>query len=524
MKRTVHPLWYLVAATGLTLFTFGQWNTSLANWLFPIFVLRFLRQYHSRWAIVLIWLPTSIGTYSVSKGMYPLPVPFDFILVIGTGLIALLPYCADRWLHHRIPGFASTLIFPAALVTLGYFDTLTSPYGSWGNIAYTQIDVPWIAQLASLSGMWGIAFLIGWTASTVNWLWEKQFTRRQLYRWSLVYASIMVLVLLHGWIRLISVPNQTPTARIATVVPSTERMFGMLPGAGVVQKLLAGTTLSSDEEQMLRVSFQELTDEMFRQSAVAAQDGAQIILWPEAVIWALGPDREVLIAQGQAFAQEHQVILGLGVATFHPGSQHNNQLVLIRPDGEVAWIYDKANLVPVVEEGIFAPGDSVIPVTATEHGNIGGVICYDLDHHDFIRQVSAANVDVLLAPVGDWADIAKIHNDMARMRAIENGVTVVRATRGGYSTVIAPTGAVLALDDNADVHFDGTSVEPSYPVETSVLQAEMPTQRMGTLYGVIGDAFAWVCVAVFAGLVVRGILHRRQASKLAPQPDGVVQV
>ncbi|MEM8534295.1 MAG: nitrilase-related carbon-nitrogen hydrolase [Chloroflexota bacterium] len=524
MKRTVHPLWYLALATGLTLFTFGQWDTPLANWLLPLFLLRFLRQYHSRWAIVLAWVATSVTTYVVSMGMYPLPVPFDLILVIVTGLIALLPYCADRWLHHRIPGFASTLIFPTALVTLGYFDTLTSPYGSWGNIAYTQIDVPWIAQLASLSGMWGITFLIGWTASTANWLWERQFTRRQLYRWSLVYASVMILVLLHGWIRLMFVPSETPTAQIATVVPSTKRMFGMLPGDGVVQKLLAGTTLSDNEEQIVRESFQELAAELFLQSAEAAQDGAQIILWPEAVIWTLGFDRDVLIAQGQAFAQEHQVTLGIGVATFHPGSQHNNQLVLLQPGGEIAWVYDKANLVPVVEEGIFAAGDGVIPVIATEHGNIGGVICYDLDHHDFIRQASASNVDMLLAPVGDWVGIAKIHNDMARMRAIENGITVVRATRGGYSTVIAPTGAVLALDDNADVHFDGTFVESSSPVGISVLQAEMPTQRMETLYGVIGDVFAWASVAVFAGLVVRGIMHRRQASKLVPQPDGAVPV
>lgn len=455
--------------------------------------------------------------------MYPLPVPFDLILVVVTGLIALLPYCADRWLHHRIPGFVSTLIFPSALVTLGYFDTLTSPYGSWGNIAYTQIDVLWIAQLAALAGMWGIAFLIGWTASTVNWLWEKQFTHRQLYRWSLVYASIMVLVLVHGSTRLMLVPSETPSTQIATVVPSTERMFGMLPEEGVVQKLLAGSVLSTDEEQMMRGSFQELTDEMFDQSAVAAQEGAQIVLWPEAVIWALGSDRDTLIAHGQAFAQEHQVILGMGVATFHPGSQHNNQLVLIQPNGEIAWVYDKANLVPVIEEGIFAAGDGVIPVVATEHGHIGGVICYDLDHHDFIRQVSATNVDVLLAPVGDWVGIAKIHNDMARMRAIENGVTIVRATRGGYSTVIAPTGAVLALDDNADVHFDGTFVESSSPVGISVLQAEMPTQRMRTLYGVIGDVFAWISMVVFAGLVVRGILHRRQTMKRAPQSGTAVQ-
>ncbi|NOK61440.1 MAG: hypothetical protein GFH27_549311n153 [Chloroflexi bacterium AL-W] len=524
MKRTFHPLWYLLAATGLTLFTFGQWNMPLANWLFPIFMLRFLRQYHSRWAIVLAWLSTSTVTYSVSRGVYPLPVPFDAILVIVAGLFGLLPYCADRWLHRRIPGFASTLIFPTALVTFSYIDALTSPYGSWGNIAYTQIDVPWIAQLVALSGMWGIVFLIGWTASTVNWFWERQFTHRQLYRWSLVYASIIIFVLVHGWIRLMFVPTKNLSTQIATVVPSNEQMFAVLPQGDLRQKLFDGTALSHDEERIVREAFQELTDEMFYHSTAAAQDGAQLVLWPEASVRSLSVDRDDLVAQGQAFAQEHQVTLGMGIITFHVGEKHNNQLVLIQPDGKIAWVYDKANLVPVVEKGIFAAGDGVIPVVATEHGHIGGVICYDLDHHDFIRQASAANVDVLLAPVGDWASIAKIHNDMARMRAIENGVTIVRATRGGYSTVIAPTGTVLALDDNVDVHFDGTPVEPSYPVETSILQAEIPTQRMGTLYGIIGDVFAWVSVVVFAGLVMRGILHRRQTTRLVSQPNTTAQI
>jgi apolipoprotein N-acyltransferase len=75
-------------------------------------------------------------------------------------------------------------------------------------------------------------------------------------------------------------------------------------------------------------------------------------------------------------------------------------------------------------------------------------------------------------------------------RAVENGVTLVRATRWGWSAVVDACGHELACLD----HFAASE---------RILVAEVPVAARRTLYARIGDAWAWLCVAGLAGIVVR---------------------
>ena len=81
-----------------------------------------------------------------------------FIIVIA--LLNPLPLLADRWLAPRLPGFASTLVYPLAMTAFAYIGTATSPFGSSGRFTYSQYDNLVLLQLVSLTGMWGLAFLI----------------------------------------------------------------------------------------------------------------------------------------------------------------------------------------------------------------------------------------------------------------------------------------------------------------------------------------------------------------------------
>ena len=88
---------------------------------------------------------------------------------------------------------------------------------------------------------------------------------------------------------------------------------------------------------------------------------------------------------------------------------------------------------------------------------------------------------------------------MAAVRAIENGVSLLRATASGVSSAVDPYGRVLASTD----HFAAGADD---------LVAWVPVQRVPTLYARFGDLFAWSSVSALALMilwrVIRVLVHQ----------------
>ena len=116
-----------------------------------------------------------------------------------------------------------------------------------------------------------------------------------------------------------------------------------------------------------------------------------------------------------------------------------------------------------------------------------------MDFDEIIRQVGRGRVDLMLTPASDWKDIMPLHQQMAEFRAIENGATLFRITRWGGSGAVDPYGRRLAWMDD-------------FGAEDNVMVAQVPVRSgVRTLYALIGDAFAWACVAALvaaAGLSI----------------------
>jgi len=172
---------------------------------------------------------------------------------------------------------------------------------------------------------------------------------------------------------------------------------------------------------------------------------------------------------------------------------HNqeNKTLLIDPKGNVLDAYYKNVPVPLVEPSVV--GDGTIPVFDTPYGRLAPVICYDADHQTLIRQAGVAGADILLVPSGDWWHISPYHTYMAVMRGIENGFSVVRQVSGGLSIATDPRGNVLASMD-------------FFKNEEKVNVAYVPTKGIRTIYSVIGDVFAWLCIG---GAFVIGLAANR---------------
>jgi len=463
-------LWLLIGA-GLLLFSNGRWIVPLATWLAPIFLIRFARTQPTLKGLGLLLVTNVLASLFfwqgiIPGGLYPL-------VASGIAVVFWLPYLADRLLVNRLRGFAATLVFPLLQVSLEYINTMVNPLGSWGSLAYTQHSFLPFLQLLSITGMWGLSFLIAWLAPVVNWAWEQDFALQRVRIGVLTYGGILALVLVYGSGRMAFFPPQSATLQVASLTSDIDH-FSILQ-------------MGMDDLRASREQFLESGERLLQQSRQQAQAGADVIIWQEAALPVLQEDEASFIEKARALAQEEKVYLLLGLGIFpagYPAAKLENQAVWITPDGDVKWHYRKGR--PVPGEGIVA-GDGVIPHDQTVFGAIASVICFDMDHPVYIRQAGRSGTDVMLVPSNDWREIVPFHTYMASYRGIENGFSIVRATGNGLSAAFDYQARMLATAD--------------YSTTKQAMVAHVPTQGVKTIYTVMGDIFAWLSMVGFVTLV-----------------------
>jgi apolipoprotein N-acyltransferase len=492
-KQTRQPLyndkraliWLLIYALA-TLFG-GRWPVVAASWIGPIFGLRFLRSQRTGRGILLLLVATYIPVVISWWGMTAFEMPIYPFFMLFNAVIALIPYLFDRWLaprfakNGRTPLVAS-LIFPLAVTAIEFFLMTGDPMGSFGASAYVQYDFLIFAQLASLTGMWGITFLVAWFASLVNWAWERGFQWRQIQSGAIPYIAIMLLVCVYGSVRLLATPEPTSTVKVASFTAEAFHPEVLFP--------MMSTDLDGFRQQTTAIH-----EKYIEETIDAAQQGAEIVVWPEMAGSGYFEDVEALVEQGQAVALAEGIYIAFPAMSLFGDETRlsENVLYIIDPTGEVAIEHVKygGNML----EGTLK-GDGVLQSIETPYGTLSGVICWDTDYQDVIRQVGRMDVDILLSPSYVWPDIGPMHAKMAAFRAIENGVTVVRQEDGGVSAHIDPYGRFLTTA----THQDG---------ETMIF-ADLPVLGLSTLYPVIGDIVGQLSIVGLLGMVVWAIIVGRK--------------
>ena len=483
-KRTLasirQSLFVLALAAALLLLANGRNTIPAAAWLAPLFLLRFVRS-QGKWRGLLIgWLVLSATWTFQFRGMVPLPTFAYLTLAVVYGLLQLLPLVLDRILTTRLVGFKGTLLLPCAWVVTEYLVSEFTPYGSWGSWAYTQHENLVLLQMISVTGLYGISFLIAWFAAVGNWAWECRFAWPDVRRGVLTFALAMTVVLVLGGARLASHLSDVPTVRVASV---TRPDIDLFPSEEFAQRAYAGT-LSEDEIEELRGRANEINEHLLQHSEQEARAGAKIVFWGESNAFALKQDEPELIRRGAELARAYQIYLGIAVGTWNQDSPKpfENKIVLIDPQGEVVLNSLKAIPVPGGEAAISARDDGRIKSVATPYGRVGAAICFDMDFPGLIEEAGRQRVDLMLVPSNDWRAIDPWHSHMARLRAVEQGFNMVRHVSGGLSLATDHQGRVLASMDH-------------YTTKDRALVAHVPTRGVQTLYTRVGDAFSWLCLA-----------------------------
>jgi len=112
-----HPSFgWCLGAVCLAYFADGRSSVPLAAWLFPAFMLRFVRLQRPLTGLAITYGTLVVTRWFAFRGMVPLPGILYFIFALVSSFAALTPYLLDRLFAGRIKGIANSLVFPATWV------------------------------------------------------------------------------------------------------------------------------------------------------------------------------------------------------------------------------------------------------------------------------------------------------------------------------------------------------------------------------------------------------------------------
>lgn len=472
-------------AAGAFALVFGQghWPNGGALLVGIILWVRFFRVAKPLIAVPIVSVANVVIWEFAFAGMVPLATPIRIGMFAAISLTFALLYLADRWANRRIDSLAATLVLPAGWTAFDLASARFSPGGTWASIAYSYVEQPVLAQVASLAGWTSVTFVVVWIATTINWTWDRR-SRQGAMRPGLAAIAVVVIAVFGFGVSRLSTGDIGQSVRVACVVAPNTYNDEFLDD---VYDYTRGIDVPESSTTRARTRIAESLQEHFDMVEVAAKLKPDVIIWAEANAVLTLAEEDEWIQRAQQVASDNQVYVGMGMIVFRPGTGKGtlNKFVLVDPTTQVVIDTLKATRVPGSRN---AKGDGILPVVRTDLGNLSGAICFDMDFPHLIAQAGRSHIDLFFAPSNDWLEVAEIHAQMARMRAIEQGFSLVRPTKDGTTLITNSTGQTVAsmtLSDN----------------RTGLLVGDVRMGRRFTLYSVLGDAFGFLCGFVFVALL-----------------------
>jgi apolipoprotein N-acyltransferase len=416
----------------------------------------------------IVWLIGEMNQWNYVRHAIELPPSITVLYFITPAVIFGLGVLFVRGMLRRGSLFFASLGLPVFWVTYEYVSATTSPHSTWGNLAYTQMDCLPVIQIAAITGIWGITFIVFLFAGVVATLLNgagKAWHRRLL---AVTGGAIVLAVLLFGKWRLQSNPS------------------GNVVDVTLIAKDVPMNVYLGSEDQALQL-LHEYADEIRRTTPA----GTQVIVLPEKIgriSEAALPEVDTLFSSAAVVA--HSAIV-VGIVRKTPSCAFNSSR-LYSADGKLNANYDKQHLIPGVEPE--RPGDKRVNVDEAS-GRWGLEICKDMDFPGLSRSYGADGADLLLVPAWDFDIDRWLHARMAVLRAVENGFALARSARNGLLTLSDNRGRILAETVTQRDRF-------------VAITGKVPVAREETFYTRTGDWFAWICIALFVSLLAFQLLGR----------------
>lgn len=480
-----------------------------------------LSAYMALYPAMWVWLLSEWRPAKVKGGVPPMKTP-GISVPVAAQLVGLGGVMARSWGRRTLWAMSGAALWVALEMLAA---RLFSGF-PWNLLGSSQYQMTPLIQIASVTGIYGVAFLVVWVSLSLlsaGLMVVLRPTSRSIWVGEIFLPVIVVALAFNfGFRQLQQEPPAARTLRVALVQPS------------IPQTLIWDT--SRDQERFA---------ELIRLSELALTNRMDLVVWPEAAVPSYARWDTNIYPAITNLVRRYRTWLVLGADDIDRAAppapsnsyEYYNAGFLVSPDGEFVSRYRKRNLVvfgeyiPLVRwlpfvkwftpiEGGFTPGDRPIPfVLAKPDLRISALICFEDIFPHLAREYADEDTDFLvnLTNNGWFGEGAAQwqHAAGAIFRAVENGLPLVRCSNNGLTGWVDSHGRLRQVfrDDRGSIYGPG------------FLAAEIPLPAAGekrapTFYHEHGDWFGWVCVAIASVMLSGRVLHRRRnRAKADAQPS-----
>jgi len=353
--------------------------------------------------------------------------------------------------------------------------------GTWGFIAYSYFKQAWLIQPSSIFGIFGLSLVNMVLSYTLGlgllrwfdkrWWLDPDVTRIDDLRAKHWLIGTGFLVLSWVGLSLLQIqPQMAPNLRVAAVQTGFKSLW--------TETEIAENYLSHERYEEIYAQHYQI---LLEQTRDIQGTNAEIIVWPEGAV-NFDPQIDHTIELKDLAAELNAFLV------IPYGVDYRNEVTVLAPDGTFLGVYGKNHPVLFVNEKSDTHG--IYPTYQTSLGEIGTIICYDLDFTDTARKVAKSGADLIAVPSGDWPGIADKHYAHLVFRAVENRVAMIKADRSYDSAIIDPYGRILSIVSKTDAN-------------NATLVADVDLVDNDTIQQNLGDWIGWMSLG---GLVFFAIL------------------
>jgi apolipoprotein N-acyltransferase len=386
--------------------------------------------------------------------------------------------------------FAAPFVWVTSEFARAHLPEISFP---WNLLGYSAAANPALLQVTMITGIYGLSFVMAAFNSLLAWA-DAAKTVSLKKRLTIIMAAVaVILCVMFLGVRFVPEARATHFAR--AVQPNFPEIDAYPANWFAIHK--------DDLDELEELSLQP------------SAHHPDLIIWPEAPAPFSWQDNQFSKrASSLAIRAGHPFLAGViewkteQFSSGHIGQAPYNSALLVDPQGQKVFVYDKRHLVPFGEYEPFPLIHRVVQSVSDEVGGFhkgkvaaigtlpgsykfGVFICYEAIYPGEIREFAARGANLLINISNDgWfgkSAAAVQHLHMARVRAVENRRWVLRVTNSGITAAIDPYGKIY---ENIPRDVRG-AVDLPYDFRADT-----------TPYSRFGDWFAWMCVLVSAILLL----------------------
>ncbi len=370
-------------------------------------------------------------------------------------------YIKRKYNHHFFATVLTSLI-----VILDFKQTVGFLAFPWPILSHSQYANLPLIQIASVTGCWGVTFLI------INFNEALSYLIAGKFRVKILPVAVLPLVLIGvvGLYGAFALARSLPEPEINATVVQWVEPTNVEWTQSFNQRAIDGYS---------QITMEELTPDPIHERLVDESQLKRLVVWPETSV----PDavrNQYTMNRIRSLANTYDATFLVGCITYDPAEGtpldpenpfepreeygNYNSIVAFESDNSVIPIYSKVHLVPFGEVipmkeiviGWFpeyrwggldiSPGTG-FHVVDTEAGKIGAVICFESFFPQYPRRLVRNGAEILvLVSNTSWfgqTNASYHHARFDTFRAVENGIWFCRAATTGISSVIDPQGRTV---------------------------------------------------------------------------------